>query len=271
MLEFDSNIGLFKKKNVFFAESPFDVGGYDEIMFHACPNRSVAKGFYSRVLTTSVIDLNQSIGLIWKKMDKGSCRWSIKSAIKKGVKVKISQDYDTFLEINHSFRTEKGLPDYNVTPEFMRKYGILFTAEYDGKILGGQFYLRDKKHMYWLIGASKYLESDRRTAMLIGHGNRLMVWEAIRYAKESGNQEFDLGGCFIIHDKRNPLYELSFFKKTFGGKLVIRYFYKRYYSKVLMGYEYAYPKIKKKLPLMFKILLPVIRKRIYKASVVDYI
>jgi hypothetical protein len=200
-------------------------------------------------------------------MDKGSCRWSIKSAIKKGVKIKINQDYDAFQQINYSFRKEKGLGEnIFITPEFMRKYGTLFIAEHDGKILGGQFYLKDNRHMHWTLGASKRLESDRKTAMIIGHSNRLMVWEAIRYAKENGQQEFDLGGYLVFANKWDQGYGSNFFKKSFGGKLVKKYTHRKYYSSIYIGSEYAY-KITKKLPLIFKILFPLIQKKMFKETI----
>lgn len=267
MLEIDTNIGIFKKKEIFFADNPFDVDGYDLIVFYACPNKPKVKGFFSNVTITSVIDLNQSIGLIWKKMDKGSCRWSIKSAIKKGVKIKINQEYDTFLQINYSFRKEKGLGDnIFITPEFMRKNGTLFIAELDGKMLGGQFYLKDDKHMHWTLGASKRLESDTKTAMIIGHSNRLMVWEAIRYAKGNGYQEFDLGGYIMSANKWNQRYGSNFFKKSFGGKLVKKYVHKKYYSSIYRGSEYVY-QITKKLPSIFKILFPALQKTMFKETI----
>jgi lipid II:glycine glycyltransferase (peptidoglycan interpeptide bridge formation enzyme) len=82
----------------------------------------------------------------------------------------------------------------------------------------------------WRVGASKRLiDSDRAT--LIGNANKLLVWEAIKYAKGKGLREFDFGG-YQVGDRYLQLVGYSAFKKSFGGDLVERYEYRKYYLKI---------------------------------------
>jgi len=56
--------------------------------------------------------------------------------------------------------------------------------------------LEDQSNINYWIGASKRLDVDKEKAKLIGYANRLIYWEAIKYAKEKGIKEYDLGGIF---------------------------------------------------------------------------
>ena len=100
------------------------------------------------------------------------------------------------------------------------KYGTIFTAEVDRDILGGLLFLENENNIRWLIGASKRLDVDRDKAVLIGCANRLMIWEAIQYAKQKVIKEFDLGGYYTGNDMNDPRNSINTFKRGFGGRLV---------------------------------------------------
>ena len=193
MLEIEGKIHIFKTKEIWFSDYPFDIKGYDSVTFRACKNKVDLNGFTREEFTTLVIDLTQDLDVIWKNMNKSSCRYAINRAKKDGIKIKLNQNYEEFCEINRSFRENKGLPVGSEKNEFMNKYGTLFVAEFDGEILCGQFYLEDENNIRWLIGASKRLEVGKEKATLIGNANRLVIWQAIQYAKEKGINEFDMG------------------------------------------------------------------------------
>ena len=232
MLEIERKRYIFKTKEIWFSVYPFDVKGYDSVIFRACKNKVGMKGFSREEFTTLVIDLTQDLDVIWKNMSKSSCRYSINRAKKDGVKVKLNQNYEEFYEINQSFRRNKGLPTGSEKIEIMREYGTLFVAEFDGEILGSQLYLEDENNIRWLVGASKRLEVDKEKATLIGNANRLMVWEAISYAKEKGIKEFDLGGFYTGEAKDEQKERINVFKKSFGGELTTHYIYQKDYSKI---------------------------------------
>jgi len=230
MLEIESNRYGFKTKTIWFSDAPFEVNGYDGVVFRACTDNVDLEGFFKREFTTSVIDLTQDLDVIWGKMSKSSCRSAIKRAEREGVEILVNQEYETFINLNRNFRTDKGLPPFDVDVDFMKNYGTLFVSMINGTIFGGQFYLNDDSHMRWLLGASKRLESTDNIKSLIGAANRLMIWEAIQYAKTAEIGTFDMGGYYTgkIPDPQKE--GINHFKKSFGGEIVSHYTYEKDYS-----------------------------------------
>ncbi|RLE67230.1 MAG: hypothetical protein DRJ45_09735 [Thermoprotei archaeon] len=258
---------IFKIKEIWFAEQPFlemDPSGYDGIAFKACKKKVRVKGFIGGGdgQATIVIDLTKDLDEIWKGMDKSSCRYAINRAIRDGVKVKINSNYDKFFEIYKTFMIRKKIYPtflsrlYDPKLEIMeRGYGILFTAELEGEILGGCYFIHDDEHIRWLVGASKRLEVDRKKATLIGNANRLIIWEAIKWAKERGIKEFDLGGYSLDaeNNPNDPRYGVNKFKKSFGGKIVKKYFYYKDYSRRLRLFVNLISKVSDVAPVMLGI------------------
>jgi lipid II:glycine glycyltransferase (peptidoglycan interpeptide bridge formation enzyme) len=232
MLEIERRRYIFKTKEIWFSDYPFDVKGNDSVTFRACKNKVNMKGFTREEFTTLVIDLTHDLDVIWKNMSKSSCRYAITRAIRDRVEIKLNQNYEEFRELNQSFRESKGLPSGSERLEFMKKYGVLFVTEFDGEILGGQLYLEDENNIRWLIGASKRLEVDRDQATLIGNANRLVIWQAIQYAKEKGIKEFDMGGYYTGEIKDEQKERINIFKKSFGGELTTHYIYQKDYFKI---------------------------------------
>jgi len=232
MLEIDSKRYFFKTKTIWFSEAPFDVSGYDRVNFHGCTRDVDVEGFSKQVFTTLVIDLTQDLDTIWNKMGKSSCRRSINIATKEGVTVRVNQGYEAFYDLNSEFRKEKGLSEYNVDIEFMKQHGVLFLAEYDGEILGGQLCISDGKKIRGLLGASKRLEKTGTMRTMIGHANRLIEWEGIKYAKENGMDTYDLGGYYTGETPDPQKENINDFKRSFGGELATHYIYQKNYSKI---------------------------------------
>jgi len=240
--------GIFKIKEIWFAEQPFleiDSSGYDGIAFKACKKKVRVKGFIGGGdgQATIVIDLTKDLDEIWKGMEKASCRDVIKRAVRRGITVETdgNKNYKEFIDIYKKFMVKKGL--YNVFSRFYdpkleiikKKHGVLFTAKLEEEILGGAFFIHDEEHIRYLVAASKRLEVDRKKATLIGNANRLIIWEAIKWAKERGIKEFDLGGYSLDaeNNPNDPRYGVNKFKKSFGGKIVKKYFYYKDYSRRL--------------------------------------
>lgn len=230
MLEIDVNRFLFKTKTIWFSEAPFDIIGYDGVTFYACTQDTDMDGFSKEKFTTLIIDLNQNIDDIWKKMGKSSCRYEIRRAEKEGVEILVNKEYETFIEINKNFRMQKGLPEYNLDIDFLKKNGTLFVSVINGKIYGGQFYLNDDSHIRWLLGASRRLDPIESKNPLIGAANRLMIWEAIKYAKNFQIDIFDMGGYYIGNKIDLEKEKINFFKKSFGGNMTTQYIYRKAYS-----------------------------------------
>jgi hypothetical protein len=230
MLEIDNSRFFFKTKTIWFSEVPFDIDGFDGVLFQGCSKNVNLVGFTKQEFTTLVIDLNQDLDRIWQNFGKSSSRYSINKAKKVGVRVIMNQEYDTFFDMNSKFRKAKGLPKFNLDIEFMKKNGLLFLSEFEGEILGGQFYLTDGKNIRWLLNASKRFEKAGKIRILIGQANRLMVWEAINYAKVHGIHTFDMGG-YNTDKMPDPQKEgVNRFKKSFGGQMMTQYIYQKDYS-----------------------------------------
>jgi len=239
MLEIDSKIYMFRTKEIYFADYPYDVGGYATVTFEVCPHKVDMPGFSRRGGTTLVIDLTQDLDTIWENMKKKSCRYEINRAQREGIVVKIGQNFEEFGKIYKAFWKKKVYREARIRPEFI-KYGTLFTAEIDGEVVAGHLYLEDDSHIRWIIGGSKRLEVDKDRSALIGRANRLMHWEAIKYTRAKGIKEFDFGGIYTGSNKSDPRNTINTFKLSFGGTLVTRYHYEKVYSKVYKLLRYPY-------------------------------
>ncbi len=230
MLEIESRRYGFKTKTIWFSEAPFDVSGYDGVTFLSCTKNVDLEGFSKQKFTTLVIDLTQDIDTIWGNMERDSCRKRINKAIREGIKITINQRYEEFIDLCRIFRDAKGLPPYEIPIETMEKYGILFCSELNGEMLCGRFYYADQDHIRGAISASKRLNVSKEDAKLIGCANRQSIWEAIKYAKEAGIKEYDLGGYYTGRIPDPQKENINIFKKSFGGKLAIKYNYDKSYS-----------------------------------------
>lgn len=230
MLEIDKKAYFFKNKEIWFADCPYDVKGYDSIYFMACKNKVNLAGFACYNFSTLIIDLTQGFDAIWENVRK-NCRYSINRALREGIKVRINENFDEFYEINKSFRRKKGLAGLVVHPEFMKRYGTLFTAELNDEVIAGLFLLEDESNIRWLIGSSKRLDVVSEKAKIVGYANRLLLWEGIKYAKEKGIKEFDFGGYYTGENKDDPRQAINTFKQSFGGQLITRYNYVKVYSR----------------------------------------
>lgn len=228
MLEIDYKRFIFKTKEIWFSDYPFDIIDYDRIIFRDCKNKVDYKGFTRNEFSTLTIDLTQDLDTIWKNMNE-YCRKKINRAIKKNVTLKINQKFEEFDKIQKSFRKTKGLGS-GENINIMKRYGTLFIAELEGEVLCGVFYLEDKNNIRGWYAASKRLEVDKEKQKIIGDAHRLIYWEAIKYAKAKGIKLFDFGGYYTA-EKIDPQMEgINEFKRLFGGKLVTHYIYYKYYS-----------------------------------------
>jgi lipid II:glycine glycyltransferase (peptidoglycan interpeptide bridge formation enzyme) len=165
-------------------------------------------------------------------MGRTSCRKPIKEAQKIGVKINFNQNYEEFFEINRQFRKKKGLDVYSESIEFMKKYGTLLTAEFNGEILLGHFYLEDKNNIRAIFSGSKRFNVDGEKANFIANANRYCIWNAIKYAKDKGIKEYDAGGYYTGEKEDIQKENINVFKKSFGGNLVTHYVYEKDYSKI---------------------------------------
>jgi peptidoglycan pentaglycine glycine transferase (the first glycine) len=159
---------------------------------------------------------------------KPKCRYNIRLAEKKGVIVRASDDIAAFHEmIRHTGvrdRFEVHAEDY-----YRRAYGLfqpsgmceLLTATYVNRPLAALMVFARGRRAWYVYGASTDEERSRMP-------NYLLQWEAMRWAKNRGCEEYDLWG---VPDEEETELEASFetrqdglwgvyrFKRGFGGEL----------------------------------------------------
>ena len=216
---------FFKKKWVWF-EDPHDVNDADMVTFFSYSNVE-APGFMRSAGITSVIDLRQPLQTIWEKMRKDFIRLQIERGSRQGIIVKQDDSFDMFRAVLEEFRASKGLQqqDYSV----FREHGILFSAYLNGEMIAGGIFIGDEAHLrVWML-ASKRLQ-DKTLKQRVGEANRMILWEAIKYAKEHDMALFDFCGLDMPEKEGDAMPSLTVYKEAFGGERRGQYYYTKIYS-----------------------------------------
>lgn len=176
---------------------------------------------------TITIDIRGTDEEILGRM-KQKTRYNIRLAEKKGVTVRAWDDIESF----HKMLLITGGRDgfgihsqeyYQCAYDLLhpKQMGELLLAEYEGKPLAAVFVARNGNHAYYLYGASTDEERNRMPTYLL-------QWEAMKWAKARGCEEYDLWG---VPDEEGDTLEANFetrhdglwgvyrFKRGFGGQL----------------------------------------------------
>ena len=228
----------FTTYTIWFSELPFEIDGVSGVTFMSCPSRLDLTGFKVREHPTMIFDLNRPLDALWKGVGKTS-RQRINKAEREGVKIHVDAFHEEFIRLNDRFRKLKGLPPYSVSSEYMKKYGVLFTATLDGELLAGCFNLADEMNMRGMIGATARLEVEPEKKGLVSNANRMLEWEMVKYAKNKAMDTYDLGGYYTGDLPDNEKANINEFKSSFGGEFVMRYDYQKDYSPLLRGIRSA--------------------------------
>ncbi|MCL4269872.1 MAG: peptidoglycan bridge formation glycyltransferase FemA/FemB family protein [Anaerolineales bacterium] len=197
----------------------------DEFILH--PSSFIISKHNIQPPRTITLDINASEEDILAKM-KPKCRYNIRLAEKKGVTVRAWDDIAAF----HAMMTVTGGRDgFGVHSKeyYQRAYDLfhpkgtceLLVAEYEGKPLASLMVFANAKRAWYVYGASNNEERNRMPTYLL-------QWEAIRWAKARGCEEYDLWG---VPDENEETLEAQFesrhdglwgvyrFKRGFGGQL----------------------------------------------------
>jgi lipid II:glycine glycyltransferase (peptidoglycan interpeptide bridge formation enzyme) len=176
---------------------------------------------------TIIIDLKDSQEQILARM-KQKTRYNIRLAEKKGVTVRAWDDIEAF----HNMMLLTGNRDgfgVHSREYYQHAYDLLhpkqmvelLLAVYERTPLAALFVARHGNHAYYLYGASTDEERNRMPTYLL-------QWEAMKWAKAHGCEEYDLWG---VPDKEEATLEANFetrqdglwgvyrFKRGFGGQL----------------------------------------------------
>jgi lipid II:glycine glycyltransferase (peptidoglycan interpeptide bridge formation enzyme) len=176
---------------------------------------------------TIVISIKDNEETILSRM-KPKCRYNIRLAEKKGITVRAWDDIPAFHEM---MTVTGGRDNFGVHSKeyYQRAYELfhpkgtceLLVAEYEGKPLASLMVFANGKRAWYVYGASNDHERNRMPTYLL-------QWQAIRWAKARGCEEYDLWG---VPDENEETLEANFesrhdglwgvyrFKRGFGGQL----------------------------------------------------
>jgi lipid II:glycine glycyltransferase (peptidoglycan interpeptide bridge formation enzyme) len=177
---------------------------------------------------TSLVDLRGSEDEILGRM-KQKCRYNVRLAEKKGVTVRVWDDLAGF----HRMMVETGGRDgfgVHSLEYYRRAYDLfhpggmadLLVAEHEGQALAALMVFARGRRAWYLFGASTDRERNRMPTYLL-------QWQAMRWARARGCEEYDLWG---VPDEDDPVLEAGFetrgdglwgvyrFKRGFGGRVV---------------------------------------------------
>jgi lipid II:glycine glycyltransferase (peptidoglycan interpeptide bridge formation enzyme) len=176
---------------------------------------------------TIIVNISDDEGAILARM-KQKTRYNIRLAEKKGVTVRPWDDIESFHKMMLVTGGRDGfgvhsLDYYKRAYELFHPKGLceILVAEYEEKPLAALFVARNENRAYYLYGASTDEERNRMPAYLL-------QWEAMKWAKARGCEEYDLWG---VPDEDEATLEANFetrhdglwgvyrFKRGFGGDL----------------------------------------------------
>lgn len=179
---------------------------------------------------TILLSLNESEEEILAGM-KQKTRYNIRLAEKKGIVVKPSSELDAFHQMMLVTGKRDGIGVH--APEYFRKAYELFhqqgqceilSASFEGKPIAAIMVFAIGKTAWYMYGASTELERNRMPTYLL-------QWEAIRWAKQHGFENYDFWGIpdqdedkleesFVKKQVHEGLWGVYRFKRGFGGKVV---------------------------------------------------
>ncbi len=176
---------------------------------------------------TLIVDLRGSEDEVLARM-KQKCRYNIRLAEKKGVVVRPWDDLEGF----HNLMQATGERDsfgvhsldyYKRAYELFHPAGMceLLLAEYERQPLAALMVFKHGARSWFLYGASNDAERNRMPAYLL-------QWEAMRWARARGCEQYDLWGVpdadeatleANFETRHDGLWGVYRFKRGFGGEL----------------------------------------------------
>lgn len=229
MKSYTEKFPFFKRYFGWF-EKPRDISHVAAATFFSYEDES-SKGFIRTISLTTVINLTLSLELIWEKFRKKFICEQINRGMRRGIVVQQSDDFKSFNKFYKDFHKGKSIA--SVSLKLLEDQGILFLAWYEGAPIAGGVFIGDGIYMRaWVLASTRMTHQAGRMRDIIGEANRMIIWEAIRYAKKYAYQRFDLGG--ILPESENVgIRAVAEFKEAFGGERINSYYYSKTYVPVI--------------------------------------
>ncbi len=202
---------------------------------------------------TIIVDIRGTENEILSRM-KQKCRYNIRLAEKKGVAVRAWDDIPAFHKMllvtggRDNFGVHS-LDYYRRAYELFHPTGMaeLLVAEYEGKPLAALMVFTHGKRAYYMYGASTDEERNRMPTYLL-------QWEAMKWARSKGAEEYDLWG---VPDEDEKTLEGNFEKRSDGLWGVYRF--KRGFGGALKRAQQAVDRVYR--PLLYRMYLLWMRFR----------
>ena len=164
------------------------------------------------------LDLSPTTQEIFEAFEPKSARYPIRKAERDGVIVKKAEtdkERNDFFLFFKEFADKKQFP--LIKADELNSYDVFYALSSSGEFLGGLAFVKspDRSVYRYKHGATSYKYNE----------NDLLLWTAIRYAKEAGYSIFDFGGVTPTYDEKSYYFRQYKFKAKFGGDLVDFYTY----------------------------------------------
>jgi len=211
-----------KRRTIFLKIEP---DAFANVDFH--PSSFILSRHNIQPPRTIIVDLRGSEDEILARM-KQKCRYNIHLAEKKGVTVRAWNDIAAFYKM---IQITGGRDGFGVhSPEYYRRAYELFhptgmcellVAEFENRPLAAVMVFARGRRSWYIYGASNDEERNRMPTYLL-------QWEAMRWAKRRGCEEYDLWGVpdedeatleAQFENRRDGLWGVYRFKRGFGGEL----------------------------------------------------
>lgn len=162
---------------------------------------------------TVQIDLSKDLDQIWQEIRKGH-KYNIKKTERENCEVKVFEnpseyDIDAFISLYHqTMKNNCASNKYFFTPSFIKDHfsrlsTALIRVDYCGQLIGASMFIAGNSFVhYHLSGSNKDYKGV--------YPSELIIWNAIKWAKERKFRIFHLGGGL---GKNDPLFN---FKKGFS-------------------------------------------------------
>lgn len=181
--------------------------------------------------STVYLNLTKGIDRIWCEDIKSKNRNVIRKAEKNGLRVEISNDYETFKSIySQTMDKVEASGYYYFGDEYYKNMGknehfVLFNVIRENKVIAAAIFMGYGKYFHYHLAGSLKEE-------LCYCPNNLLIWEAIKYAVNNGYQEVHFGGG-ITDSLEDKLFK---FKGSFSKTYTDFYIGKRVHNKNVYTY-----------------------------------
>jgi len=210
---------------------------------------------FKNIFTTTCIDLTQTEEQLWKALSPKSCRYEVRKVKKlvdagQDIELRDVTDRGEFLRIANRYIEEREgmrpLKFCHIEKYLKDDRGELIGIYYEGKLIGGNLYIKDPPWRVRLLHSFNDRFGDPALQDLTAPLMRYLHWEAmVKRYKPQGFRAYDMGGVWL--DTESHLSGITKFKMSFGGSIVEQYDYVLVPNRWVMRAYRSYEKIKRRM------------------------